>query len=308
MPLALKNRDEILTPFIRPLDVMTEVREIVRLMFPHFDFGWVMQVYQDITKLFHGDYPGYRKCNTAYHDWRHTEDCLLATVRLIHGAQLNGCHFSERGVSLGIIAAIMHDTGYIQKWADKEGTGAKYTLIHVERSIDFLETYFVDRGHAQKDFHFCRDCLKCTGVDVEIKQIQFESLENEIMGKILGTADLIGQMSDTNYLEKLPHLYQEFLEGGITGYASELDFLEKTFNFWEVTQQRFGTELGGVAAYSRAHFRVRWGIDQALDKEAIKWNLAHLRDILEHHSHDRHRHLRSPQRILVPGPEKTATF
>jgi hypothetical protein len=308
VPFALKNYDEILTPFIRPLDVMTEVKEIVRSMFPHFDFAWVMRVYQDITRLFRGDYPGYRKCNTAYHDWRHTEDCLLATVRLIHGAQLDGCRFSKRGVSLGIIAAIMHDTGYIQEVADQEGTGAKYTLIHVERSIDFMETYFADRGHAQKDFHFCRNCLQCTGVNVEIRRIEFESLENEIIGKILGTADLIGQMSDTNYLEKLPILYQEFLEGGITAYASELDFLEKTFDFWKVTRQRFGTELGGVDAYSRAHFRVRWGIDRALDKEAIEWNLARLRDILKHRPPDRHRHPRSPQRILVPEPKRSVAL
>jgi hypothetical protein len=273
-------------------------------MFPHFGFAWVMRVHQDITRLFRGEYPGYRKCNTAYHDWRHTEDCLLETVRLIHGAQLDGCHFSERGVSLGIIAAIMHDTGYIQQLEDQEGTGAKYTLIHVERSIDFMETYFADCGHAPEDFHFCQNCLKCTGVDGEIKGIQFESLENEIMGKILGTADLIGQMSDTNYLEKLPILYQEFLEGGITDYESELDFLKKTFDFWEVTQQRFVTELGGVDAYSRAHFRGRWGIDRALDKEAIEWNLARLKDILEHHPHDHQRHLRSPQRISVPGKKR----
>jgi len=38
-------------------------------------------------------------------------------------------------------AALFHDTGYIQEKSDDEGTGAKYTSIHVKRSIQFLDKH-----------------------------------------------------------------------------------------------------------------------------------------------------------------------
>ena len=111
------------------------------------------------------------------------------------------------------------------------------------------------------------------------------------MGKILGTADLIGQMADSKYLEKLPHLFDEFQEGGITDYNTELDLLQKTPAFWEFTQNRFATELGNVDLYLRDHFKVRWGIDRDLDREAIEKNISRLQHILEHYPTDYYKHL-----------------
>jgi hypothetical protein len=107
-----------------------------------------------------------------------------------------------------------------------------------------------------------------------IKDIKFESVENELMGKILGTADLIGQMADSNYLEKLPFLFEEFQESGITDYESGLDLLQKTPAFWEFTKKRFVTELGNVDRYLRDHFLVRWGINRDLNREAIEKNIS----------------------------------
>ena len=95
-----------------------------------------------MVKLFRGNYPGYQKCNTWYHDLKHTTDCLLAMARLLHGASLNGLPLPDRDVVLGLTAALFHDTGYIQAEDDLEGTGAKYTLVHVERSVAFMEKYF----------------------------------------------------------------------------------------------------------------------------------------------------------------------
>jgi len=295
MQLALKGpyNPEYIS---RPENLLEEVRQIVLMMFPDFDFSEVNSVYQDIVKLFNGEFCGYRKCNTKYHDLQHTEDCLLEMTRLIHGAYLNGCLFSERNVKLGLISAIMHDTGYIQTLEDNSGTGAKYTLIHVDRSIEFTNKYFTLKGYPLDDYLFCKNSLKCTGLDVNIKDIHFESLENELMGKILGAADLIGQMADPTYLGKLPFLFKEFQEGGVTDYETEFDLLKKTTDFWEFTQKRLITELGHVDRFLRDHFRVRWGIDRDLDREAITRNIHHLTYILENHPTDYRRYLR-PQII-----------
>jgi hypothetical protein len=259
---------------------MTEVKKIILLMFRQFDFDQIEQVFQDIIKIFSGHYPGYRRCNTFYHDLTHTMECLLATAQLIHGAFLNGISFEKRDVNLGLIAAFMHDTGYIQGVEDNTGTGGKYTLCHIERSIEFMKNYFQDKGFPSDYMPICSNFLRCTGLDVKIAEIRFQSREHEILGKILGTADLIGQMANENYLRKLPFLYNEFKEGGVPGYKDEFELLEKTPAFWEVVKKRFRSDLGHVDGYLRDHFRVRWGIDQDLYREAIDRNIEHLKSLL----------------------------
>ena len=282
---------------IRPENIFKEVTAIILLVFPNFHFDLLNSVYYDIVKLFNGEYFGYRKCNTSYHDLRHTEGCLLAMVRIIHGASLKGNKFSEKDVNLGLISAIMHDTGYIQTDEDGDGTGGKFTIVHIDRSIEFMKKYLIRRGFFSNDYRFCENCLKCTGLNVKIKDICFLSPENELMGKILGTADLIGQMADPLYLEKLPSLFEEYHEADVTIYEDELDLLKKTPDFWKFSQNRFVTELGNVDRYLRDHYRVRWGIDRDLDRESIEKNIAELQHILEHHPTDYHHYL---QRQEVP--------
>jgi len=280
-----------LTYLENPLEFLQETEKIVSLIIPQFDFYLIRKTFADIEQLFGGKYPGYRGCNTAYHDLNHTMQCFVVMARLMHGAFINGIIFKENYVTLGLISALMHDTGYIQSADDDSGTGGKYTLVHIERSVEFMERYFNKNQFSLRDYLFCRDCLKCTGVNVKINEIQFESEEHEIIAKILGTADLIGQMADTNYLVKLLFLYKEFEEGGVSIYPSELDFLKATPDFWEFTQQRFATDYGNVDRYLRDHFRVLWGLDRDLLKEVIERNMGYLKFILEYHEADYSRYL-----------------
>jgi hypothetical protein len=122
--------------------------------------------------------------------------------------------------------------------------------------------------------------------------LEFISRNNETLGQMLGTADLLGQMADLTYLERLPFLYHEFKEGGVPGFADELDLLQKTPAFWEFTQKRLVGELGGVDRLMRDHFRVRWGIDHDLDREIVERNIAYLQFILVNHGADYQRYLR----------------
>jgi hypothetical protein len=285
-------RLEDLVPTGNPQEVLEEVKKIVHLMYPLFNFTPVQDVFKDVVKLFRGEYPGYRACNTWYHDLKHTTDCLLAMARLIHGGFVQGTVMAEKDAALGLSAALLHDTGYIQTAADDDGTGAKYTMVHVERSIEFIKKYFAQHGYSSEDFLFCRNCLKCTGLEVKIGGLEFISRNNETLGQMLGTADLLGQMADLTYLEKLPLLYLEYQEGGVPGFADELDLLQKTPAFWEFTQKRLAGELGGVDCLMRDHFRVRWGIDQDLDREIVERNIAYLQFILVNHADDYQRYLR----------------
>jgi hypothetical protein len=272
-----------------PQDVMAEVKKSVVSMFGTFEFNQFDQVFSDILKLFNGNYPGYRPCNTLYHDLGHTMDCLLVTAKLIHGAFLNGITFEKNDVSLGLISALMHDTGYIQAVDDKTGTGAKYTVCHIERSIEFMTQYFHENGFPSEYVPICSNFLRCTGLEVKIAEIKFKSREHEILGKILGTADLIGQMANENYLEKLPFLYNEFKEGGVPGYNNEFDLLKKTPAFWEMVKKRLVLELGQVDLYLRDYLRILWGINQDLYRQAIDRNMERLQSLL------------ATQRLAFPG-------
>jgi hypothetical protein len=286
---------------IRPDDIFEEVKAITSLLFPNFDFTLVSSTYHDIIKLFNGEYVGYQKCDTDYHNLRHTQDCLLEMARLIHGASLNARPFSEKDVNLGLVSAIVHDTGYIKTSKERGGTGGKFTIIHIDRSIKFMTKYFSQRGFTESDIKFCRNCLRCTGLNVKINKIKFVSLNNELMGKILGTADLLGQMADPSYLMKLPFLFNEYHEAGIKLYVDEFDLMEKTPAFWEFSKNRFTNELGGVDRFLRDHFRVRWGIDLDLDREAIEKNIDYLNYILRHHRNDYRRFLKPREKMEPSG-------
>jgi hypothetical protein len=274
-----------------PEDVFTEVVTIALMMFPRFDTGSLKNRFQDAWRLFGGQYPGYRACDTMYHDFKHTTDTFLAMMRIIHGAAILNPRPSEHNVFLALISALFHDSGYILRKGEK-GPGARYTQIHIQRSIAFLKPYLLSEGFSRTDADFCTNIVDCTGLDVKIDAIHFASEENEFFCKVLGTADLLGQLADRTYLEKLPFLYDEFHIASIKGLGSELDFFRNTIHFAAMTKKRFQDELGGVNRYMRPHFQTRWGIDEDLYQHAVDKSIAYLEQILKHHPDDIRRCLR----------------
>jgi len=101
-----------------------------------------------------------------------------------------------------------------------------------------------------------------------------------MLGKIVGSADLLGQMADRCYLEKLLLLYKEFEEAKLPGFDSELDLLQKTETFYEsVAQKRLKNDFSGIAASLRLHFKVRWNEDRDLYLEAIENNIDYLKGL-----------------------------
>jgi hypothetical protein len=97
---------------------------------------------------------------------------------------------------------------------------------------------------------------------------------------MLASADLLGQMADRTYLERLLFLYYEFREANVGGYERELDILQKSIGFYETTQKRLNNELGNVAVYMRSHFKKRWKLDKDLYEESIQKNIDYLNGIL----------------------------
>jgi hypothetical protein len=272
--------------------VIGEIRLIASLAFPHFNYGTFDQAYGDIVRLFRGEYPGYRHSNVDYHDLSHTLAVTLAITRLMHGAIEASYPLTEKEFNIGLTCGLMHDTGYIQRSGDTEGTGAKYTLVHINRSVDFIVQYYQNEPMFHEELPFFNDILQCTGLNTKIEEIQFPNERIKLLGQMLGTADLLGQMADRHYLEKLLDLYYEFLEAGITAYTSQLDLLEKTRGFFQMTRKRFREELGDAYLYSRHHFRKRWNIDEDLYMNSIEKNLNYLDYLVTHRRDEYQAHLR----------------
>lgn len=259
--------------------VLNEVRRIFLFNYDAAHFKPVENAFAIICSLFDGNMPGYRKCNTEYHNLTHTLDALLATARLMDGRSTSKEKFNERLAVNLHLAALLHDTGYIQEEWDVDGTGAKYTKVHVERSIAFVERNASNFHLTPEDVKQISRLVLCTGLKADShKGLSGETGE---AGAILGTADLLGQMSDRAYLEKLLFLYYEFKEAAIDGFNTTYDILRNTLSFFETTFERFENQLRHSYEYALHHFRVRHNIDENLYMTAIENQMKYLESIIE---------------------------
>ena len=281
-----------LIPMDSPQAVLEEVIVIIDLISPDFDTAPVTSAFNTAVSLYQGRYPEYRSCNTEYHDLHHTIDTFLAMARLIHGAVLDGEIFANRHITFGLITALLHDAGYIQEEHDKEGTGSKYTANHVQRSMDFLERHGSELGLSYEEIAEGRAIILCTDLAVDISTIVFTSVKVELLGKMLGTADLLAQMADRKYLEKLLFLYHEFKEAGIGGYQDEVDLLRKTLAFYDFIAQRLKTTLDATDRFMASHFTLRWGAYSNLYHVAIENQRNYLKQIMGIQDSDPRDHLR----------------
>jgi len=253
-----------LFPINSPHIVFKEVLEILNLISQKVEIQQVRRVFGLVESLYQGTYPGYKACSTGYHDYRHALDTLLAMSRLIHGAWVDEVSFSERHIYLGMVSAILHDVGYIQDASDRKGTGAKYTIGHEQRSMDFLSRHGTEFGLSTEEIALGRTLIFCTDLDVDISAVPFQSAQIEQLGRMLSAADLMAQLADRFYLEKLLFLYKEHTEAGLGDHQSELSFLHKAVEFYDIFEQRLKTTLSKANEYMQLHFASKWNIDKSL--------------------------------------------
>jgi hypothetical protein len=140
--------------------------------------------------------------------------------------------------------------------------------------------YFVQKHYPSKDALQAACLIESTSLTVEFDKISYVSPEMKEIGKMLFAADLIGQMADRTYLEKLHLLYFEFVEGNVTEFTDEEDLLKKTIGFVEAIRNRLDKDLGSLSKYMKGHFKFRCNINRDLYSEAVQNNLDYLKNIL----------------------------
>jgi len=271
--------------------VRDAITSIYAARYPGADLAPLARAFLDIEALFEGRYPGYLRCDTLYHDLRHTLDMTLATARLIEGhdrVQSEAGQLGPRRAILGVVIALLHDSGYLKRVSEASvENGAIFTKVHVTRSADFLLRYLPTIGFAAEAPLAAR-LVHFTGYEMDVDQIKVEDPLDRELGCMVGCADLIGQMSDRMYLEKCrEYLYQEFVYGSvaremlpdgreIVRYASPEDLIYKTPGFYEyVARDRMQRKLMGADRYAAAHFS-----GESLYQLEIERNMGYLRETL----------------------------
>ena len=260
--------------------------------YPGFDLAPLARAFDDVKALFEGDFPGYLPCDTLYHDARHTLDMTLAMARLVEGhdrTQLPADQLGGRRAVLGVVIALLHDSGYLRRASEVNvENGAIFTKIHVSRSADFLARYLPTLGFGA-EAEMASRVVHFTGYEMDVDDIKVDDPKDRLLGHMVGTADLIGQMSDRMYLEKCREfLYQEFVWGSIARetlpdgreivrYTSAEDLIYKTPGFYEyVARDRIHRKLGAADRYAEAHFD-----GPSLYQTEIDANFRFLREAIE---------------------------
>jgi hypothetical protein len=227
-----------------PTAVEAEAQAAFLTIFPKGDRLFVPRIFGWVIEAFTGNYRDYQAVDAHYHDFEHTLQGTLCFVRLLRGRHLAGAQpsLTPRMFQLGLAAILLHDTGYLKKRDDTTGTGAKYTVTHVERSAEFARQLLAEKGFDAAEIKSVQNMIRCTGVDAKLNAIPFQSEIERLTGFALATADLLGQMAAEDYVDKLPVLYAEFVEAVkyskskdhfIASFTSGSDLMRRTPSFWQ---------------------------------------------------------------------------
>ena len=193
--------------------------------------------------LFHGGHPRFLPCDTAFHDFDHTMQATAAVLELLAAHRKNPviAPLNERDWQIAVASAILHDAGYLKHRNDLEGSGAKYSAIHVGRSCFFAWDLLPAFGFNRDELRQIQNAICATAISVNMNELPFRGPREWLIGALIGTGDMLGQMAAEDYPERLAGLYLEFREGtqfsrfdktSFAVYKNLLDLLQGTERFF----------------------------------------------------------------------------
>jgi len=211
-----------------PSGTLRLITGIFAQQFPLSESHFVETIFHEVHRLFDGRYPGYQASDSEYHDHIHTCVATVAAARILDGHITSG-HLPKltvRDFELAIAGILLHDTGYIKKAGETDGTGAKYTLIHANRSVDFAGVLLPRLGLTPDEVRTVQFAILFAGSENWSDSAGLTE-QRRFIGCIVGAGDILGQMAAPDYPERLPDLYREFSEAANytklknTGIASD---------------------------------------------------------------------------------------
>ena len=260
-------------------EVEAQVARIVQAFAPGHDLQRVGDAFALQNRAFAGELPGYQKLKTLYHNRSHTNEVVLCTARMLHGLHLAGQGLDDDHIDAALIGALMHDIGYLMSDEEASGTGAQFTASHVMRGVEFSRRHL--RGLSPELLEIITKVIMLTDHRKHPDWVTFDNLEQQRAAYATATADLIGQMANREYLERILLLYFEFEEARMGGFADIHDLLEKTKAFYLMTRGRLDRDLNGLSVCLARHFGRQLGTERNFYQESIDRNLDYLERVVK---------------------------
>lgn len=249
---------------------------------PDLNAQLIRDVHNEVTHYFNGSHPKFKKNTLPYHNLRHTMMVVLASARLFHGLRCNSVSFSSTTLFKGLLAAYFHDTGMLIKSGDHSERATDFIANHETRSIDFLVEYCDEKRFDNEMVKDCSTIINYTILDLDPAMQEIHSLDIQIAGQVVGSADILAQMADRYYLEYLPLLFNELKSAGLNTHDTALELIVQTASFYHnVVLKRLVNTFSNTSRFMKSHFRERYMIDRNLYKENIDKNIKYLKNIAE---------------------------
>jgi hypothetical protein len=166
--------------------------------------------------------------NAAYHNVEHTALVTLAGQEILQGKHRSDGNVSAQDWLHTIISLLYHDIGYIRGICRQDcpqlhlysighhrcitlpaaATDASLAPFHIERAQQLIDETL---EHPLLDREVLKHNIEMTRFPVSPSE---RHCDTNTYAALVRAADLIGQLSDPDYLAKLPSLFQEFQEVG----------------------------------------------------------------------------------------------
>ena len=221
-------------------------------------------LFDDVAALYAGNWPSHEACAVTYHNFNHALDVCLAAARMLSGwNKAEPAHpLGQKYFQLGMAAALFHDAGYIKDKGDQAGAGGKFTLVHVQRSMEIARDYLGQKQWPEEEVEAVVRIISITDyASLPDLAPLFTEPRLKIMAQMVATADLIAQMADIDYVRRIDDLFAEFKEvyefenrktlakKGTKVYKTVQEIKDGTIDFYEKFVLPTLTKLGRMDRY-----------------------------------------------------------
>jgi len=173
---------------------------------------------------------------------------------------------TAKEAQLAVFLALYHDIGFLRREEEAHLTGAQLVRGHEDRSVAFARHYLADSPLASIASG-AQLILVTNFAHSTADLLQGHRAQQSAIAKMIGSADLISQVSDRCYLERArDYLYLEFSLSGtdrtrdaagneVLIYRDGLDLLAKTPDFYDhLVKKRLEADFSGIYRVLEHHF------------------------------------------------------
>ncbi len=167
-------------------------------------------------------------CDCPYHDMDHTILVTDVGLTILQGRQIARGDLSSHDWLQAVVAMLFHDIGYIRQLLPEDTaeqsvieSDGKFITPPKGASDAYMAPFHVTRGAMFIKSRFAKDpCIDTQTVMDCIEMTRFPVpadpayQNNDSIPGLVRAADLIGQMADPEYPQKLSRLFAEFSETG----------------------------------------------------------------------------------------------